>query len=199
MAPLLAAGLISGGVSLAKGIFGGIQAINANKRFKKLNANRPQYEIPEEYKNILAQYQQAQAGNRPGYEQMVGQIGQTGARARGALERGAINSTAYGSGVGDLYQKELDAIQGLGVQQAQYKTSMLDRVAGAQGMLGQQKTEQWNINKYLPWQTEMNRYGEQKKAGIENLFGALQEGAGNITDLIGTKYYADALGKLKTT
>ena len=56
-----------------------------------------------------------------------------------------------------------------------------------------QKEQQWNLNKFLPWQTEMNRYGEMQKGGMENLFGALQSGAGNITDLVGTKYYTDAL------
>jgi hypothetical protein len=172
---------------------GAIQAARGAKGFNRTMANRPTYEIPEEYKNILAQYQQAQAGNMPGYEQTLGQIGQLGARTRGAAERGAISSTAYGSQVGDIYQKELDALQNLGVQQAQYKSSMLDKVAGAQAGLGEQKTEQWNINKYVPWQTEMNRYGEMKQAGMQNLFGAIQSGVGNITDLAGTRYYTDVL------
>jgi hypothetical protein len=65
---------------------------------------QPQYEIPQEYENILARYKQAYAGNMPGYEQMLSQTEQSGARARGAAERGAISSAAYGSQVGDIQQ-----------------------------------------------------------------------------------------------
>jgi len=189
----LGLGAISMIPALAQSIFGGIQASKANKQFNKLLANRPQYEIPQEYKNILAQYQQARAGNMPGYEQTLGQIGQLGARTRGAAERGAISSTAYGSRVSDIYQKELDALQNLGIQQEQYKTSMLDKVVGAQAGLGEQKAQQWNLNQNLPWQTEMNRMGEQKQAGLQNLFSGIQSMAGGLTDLAGTKYYTEAL------
>jgi hypothetical protein len=190
-------GLLNAGSSLIQGIFGGIQAARANKRFKQTLANRPTYEIPKEYQDILARYQQAYAGNMPGYQQTLSNIGQAGGRARGAAERGAISSTAYGSQVGDLYQKELDALQGLGVQQAQYKQAQLGNITQAEGAIAGQKEQQWNINKFIPWQTEMNRYGEQRQAGIQNLFAGIQSGVGNITDLIGTKYYVDQLKALQ--
>lgn len=189
--------LLGGGSALLQSVIGGIQAYQGNKGFKRTMANRPDYEIPSEYQDILAKYQQAQAGNMPGYEQLQSNIGQAGARARGAAERGAISSTAYGAQVGDIYQKELDAIQNLGIQQEQYKTQMLDKVAGAQGQLAGQKAEQWNINKFLPWQTEMNRYGEQKSAGMQNLFSGIQSGIGSVSDFLGTKYYTDALTGLQ--
>ncbi len=199
MSALLAGALLSGGSALLQGIFGAAQAAKGNKGFNRAMANRPTYEIPDEYKNILAQYQQAQAGNMPGYEQTLSQIGQAGARARGSAERGAISSASYGAQVGNLYQKELDAIQNLGVKQEEYKTSMLDRVAQARGQLGQQKEQQFNLNQFVPWQTEANRYGEMKKQGTENLFGAIQGGVKNFSDLLGTKFYQEALTKLQKT
>lgn len=197
MDPLTIGALLSGGANLLQGIFGAVQDSKGNRDFNKTLANRPNYEIPQEYRDILAKYQQAQSGDMPGYDTMLGQMGQAGARARGAAERGAISSVAYGSQVGDIYQKELDAIQNLGIQQAEYKSGMMDKVAQAQGAMGEQKAEQWNINKYVPWQTEMNRFGEQKAAGQSNLFGAIQGGIGNITDFVGTKFYMDALKGLK--
>jgi len=197
MPPLVIAALIGAGAAAVKGIAGGIQASRGKKGFNKTMANRPDYEIPSEYQDILARYQQAGASNMPGYNQQLSQIGQAGARARGSAERGAISSTAYGSQVGSIYQKELDAIQNLGVQQEQYKTAMMDKVSGAEGQLGQQKSEQWNLNKFLPWQTEMNRYGEQKQAGLQNMFSGIQ-GIGNTAmDYMGTKYYQDALKGLQ--
>lgn len=191
--PFIAAAAIP---SIAKGVFGAIQAARGNKLFKQAQANRPDYEIPEEYRRVLGMYQTAMAGDMPGYSKTLSNIGQSGARARGALERGAISSNAYGAGVSDLYQKELDAIQNLGIQQEQWKASQMANVAQAQGALGQQKSTQWELNEYMPWQTEIQRAGEMRKAGIENMFGALQSGIGGITDLMGTKMYTDALTKM---
>ena len=75
---------------------------------------------------------------------------------------------------------------------------MSDKVAGAQGQLAGQKAEQWNINKFLPWQTEMNRFGEMKTAGMQNLFQGIQSGVSTMSDLIGTKYMTDTLKGLQT-
>jgi len=189
--------LISGGTGLLQGIIGGIQAAKANKKFNKLLTNRPQYEIPKEYEEILNQYKTAYASNMPGYSQTLANIEQAGARSRGAAERGAISSNAYGAQVGDLYQKELDALQNLRMQQEQYKVGQLDKMAGAQSMLGEQKSQQWNINQYVPWQTEVNRWGEKAGTGMQNLFSGIQGMAGAATDYIGTKYYQDLLKGLQ--
>lgn len=193
--PFLAAGLTAL-PSLAQGIFGAIQAGRGNRLFKQQMANRPQYEIPEEYQKVLSMYQTAMSGNAPGYSQTLSNIGQAGARARGGLERGAISSNAYGAGVSDLYQKELDAIQNLGIQQEQWKAQQMANVAQAQGALAGQKSTQWELNKYIPWQTETQRAGEMRKAGIENMFGAAQGLASGMSDLVGTKLYTDALAKM---
>jgi len=193
MAPLLAAALISGGASAVQGIIGGIQAARGRKGFKRTMGAQPQYEIPQEYQNILSRYQQMYAGTRPGEAKELSDVYQSGARARGAAERGAISSAAYGSQVGNIYQKELDAIQGLGVKQAEYKQAQLANMAQAEGQLGQQKSAQWEMNKYMPWQTEMNRYGEKEKMGIQNLFGAIQSGVSTASDYFGTKYATDVI------
>lgn len=185
--------ILSGGASLLQGIIGGIQASRANKKLNQLQANRPQYQIPKEYEDILNQYKMSYASDMPGYAQTLSNIGQAGARARGAAERGAISSNAYGAQVSDLYQKELDALQNLGIQQEQYKASQLDKMAQAQSALGAQKSEQWNLNQFVPWQTEMNRYSEQKSTGMQNLFSGIQGGLGVASDFLGTKYYADTL------
>jgi len=193
MSALLAGALISGGSQLLQGVIGGIGASRANKKFNQLMRNRPEYEIPEEYQNILSRYKTAYASNMPGYEQTLSNIGQLGARTRGAAERGAISSSAYQSSVGDIYQKELDALQNLGIQQAQYKQGQLANISQAEGALAGQKSEQWNINKFLPWQTEANRYGEQRKTGMENIFAGMQGIKDTAMNFLGTRYYTDIL------
>jgi hypothetical protein len=160
-------------------------------------ANMPKYEIPKEYQDILAKYQQTYSGNKPGFEQQIDQIGQLGARSRGAAERGAISSTAYGAQVGDIYQKELDAIQKEYVSNAEFKLAGVDKIAGAQGVMAGQKEAKQNWDTLIPYQTELNRYGEMKKTGMENIFGAIQGGLSNATDLLGTSYYKKRLDLLQ--
>lgn len=197
MSALLAGALLSGGSALLQGIFGGVQAAKGNKGFNRAMANRPNFEIPSEYKDILAMYQQEQAKGLPNYLQMKADIAQVGARARGAAERGAISSASYGAQLAGLTQKEMDAIQGVNMAQADYKASFIDKKAGAMGALGQQQSAKNEWEKYIPNQTALNYYGEQKQAGIQNLFGALQGFTGNIADLAGTSYYKTALDKLQ--
>jgi len=183
--------------TLIQGIVGAVQASRGRKGFNRAMANRPDYQIPSEYGNILAQYKTAYGGDMPGYQRGLNQIGQVGARSRGAAERGAISSNAYGASISSQQQKELDAITNLNLQNEQFKLQGVDKIAGAEQMMAGQKEQQWNLNKFLPWQTEVNRYGEMQKGGMQNLFGALQSGASNMTDLIGTKYYRDALKGLQ--
>jgi hypothetical protein len=189
--------ILSGASTLFQGIVGGVQAAKGNKGFKKTMANRPTYNIPKEYQDILAKYQQTYSGNKPGFEQQLDQVGQLGARTRGAAERGAISSNAYGAQVGDIYQKELDAIQKEYINNAEFKLAGVDKIAGAQQLLAGQKDAKQNWDTLMPYQTELNRFGEMKKTGIENIFGAIQGGIGNVTDLLGTKYYSDALKGLQ--
>ena len=184
--------------ALFQGITGAIQASRGRKGFNRAMANRPDYQIPEEYQKILSQYQTAYGGDMPGYQRGLNQIGQVGARSRGAAERGAISSNAYASSISSQQQKELDAIMNLNQQNEQFKLQGVDKIAGAEQMMAGQKTEKMNWEKLIPHQTELNRYGDMWGGGIKNLFGALQSGASNITDLVGTKYYQDALKGLQS-
>ena len=191
------AAILGGANALFQGITGAVQAARGRKGFKRTMANRPAYEIPKEYQDILARYQQTYGGNKPGFEQQLDQYAQAGARARGASERGAISSSSYGAQIGDIYQKELDAIQKEYISNAEFKLAGVDKIAGAQGLLAGQKEAKQNWEKLIPYQTELNRYGEMQKTGMENLFGAIQGGIGNATDLLGTSYYKKILDQLQ--
>ena len=197
MGPLGIGALVNAVPALFQGITGAVQASRGRKGFNRAMANRPDYQIPSEYGNILSQYQTAYGGDMPGYQRGLNQIGQVGARSRGAAERGAISSNAYGASISAQQQKELDAIMNYNLGNERFKLEGVDKIAGAEQMMAGQKEQKWNLNKFLPWQTEAGRYGEMQKGGMENLFGALQAGASNITDLIGTKYYTDALKGLQ--
>jgi hypothetical protein len=178
-------------------VVNGIRAASQQKKFNQTLRNQPQYQIPQEYQDILARNQQMYNSDMPGYAQTVSNIGQAGATARGAAERGAIGSVSYGAQVGDIYQKELDAYQNLGVQQAQYKVNMAQNVNQAQAAVGEKKDLQFDLNKYQPWQAQLNRYGEGAKSGWEGMMSAIQGGISNISDLFGTQELKKAYQQVK--
>ncbi len=193
MGALLGGALLSGLGTIARSIVSMKQIREGNQGFKEAMANRPNRIIPEEYENTYARYKQMFAADRPGEKKEIADINQITARARGAAREGAISSSAHGAITGELQQKAIDAIQGAYNRSDQYKQEIAPLLAQAEGQLGQQKIQQWETNKYMPWQTEMNRFGEMKKQGVQNLFGAIQSGVSTMGDFMGTKYLSDAI------
>jgi hypothetical protein len=187
---------IGGLAGLAKTAIGAVQTGRANKEFKSLLANRPVYEIPKEYEDVLSTYQKLAAGKMPGFDEQIGRIGQSAARATESAKKGAISSTAYQQSVQDVYQKELEALRDLDVRSQDYQSYMVEKAQGAKLGLAGEKSQAWNINKNIPWQTEMNRLSEQRITGQQNLFSGLGDVAGQFADFAGTSIYQDMLEKL---
>lgn len=194
MDPLTIMSLVTSGIGLGKGIFGGIQAAKANKKLNKTLANRPKFEIPKEYQDVLSTYQRLAASNKfPGQDILESKLQQSTARATQSAERGAISSNAYQGAVGDIYQKELEAYQNLGVQAQQYQSQMQDKLAGAQQTMGGLKSEQWNINEYGKWQSEAQRLAEKAGVGKQDLWAGFGDITSSLTNLFGTKALIEAM------
>lgn len=183
--------------NIGSSIVQGSRARKMERQLDQLSANRPTWEIPAEYQGTINTYKQLMAGNMPGYEQSLTQMGQAGARARGTAERGAISSTAYGTQAGDIYQKELDAIQNLQTSQAQFKAQQTQNVVGAEQELARQKAEQWNINVNVPWQTKMNELTSRYGALTGNAANARESGMSGLMNFAGTSYYQKMLEMLQ--
>ena len=187
---------IGGLAGLAKTAIGAVQTAKANKQFNKLLKTRPQYEIPKEYSDVLATYNKLSAGKAPGYASQLGQIGQATAKAMQAGREGAISSTAYGDVVTSTLDKELEAIRDLNIRSDEYQMAMTEKAQGAKLGLAGEKASQWNINQYVPWQTEMNRLSEKNITGQQNLFGGIGDFAGQLGNFAGTSAYLDVIKKL---
>jgi len=196
MGPLLVGGLISGGLGLGKAIIGGVQAARGQKQMKNLLANRPQYNIPEEYQKALNIYQGLATGGMPGQSRYEQLIGQSTARAMTGAERGAISSGVYQGAVASAQDKELQALQNLALMGAQYKAQARQNLAGAQQQYGQLQDVAFEYNVNQPYQIGLNMANEQRMAGAQNLFGGLGEMGSAITSLVGTKYYTDVMAGL---
>lgn len=191
---LLAGALISGGLNLAKGIIGGIQASRASKQLNKLKA--PTYERPEEVGDLLSLYQQrANISQLPGQENMESRMDAATASSVGAAERVAPSSVAALGAVTDVYGKKQDAIRDLATTFAQYKAQRQGELGGALQTAAGYSDKEFEMNKWLPYQVKMNELTSQKQAGMANLFGGLEGMGSSALNLMGTQSYLDILNQ----
>lgn len=192
---LLAGALISGGLNLAKGIVGGVQAARASRELKNIKA--PTYERPEEIGDLLSLYQQrANISQIPGQENMESRMDAATASSIGAAERAAPSSVAALGAVTDVYGKKQDAIRDLATTFAQYKAQRQAELGGALQTAAGYSDKEFEMNKWLPYQVKMNELTSQKQAGLSNLFGGLEGMGSTALNLMGTQSYMDILSRL---
>ena len=191
--------IIGGGIGLAKGIFGGIQAMKGNKQVNSLLANRPQYNISQGYQDAFKTYQSLANSNLPGYDIMKGQIDQSSARTNTSLERGAMSSNQYMSGALNSQDKELEAIKNLGLMSAQWKGQQQQNLAQAQNTMGGLQDQQWQQNVLDPYNMKLNMANEKRQAGSQNLMGGLSDMGSTAMNFAGTSAYIKAMQAGKQT
>ena len=195
---LLAGALISGALGLGKSIFGAVQASRAKKKAAQMVADRPKYNIPEEYQKSLGIYQNLAAGEMPGQKYYENLIGESTARAMTGAEKGAISSNVYQGAVETAQDKELQALNNLALMGMQYKTQAQQNLAGAQSAMGQLKDVQWQTNVLQPWEIQKNIETEQRQAGMQNMFSGLGDMGSAVQNFVGTRYYTEMLKGLQT-
>jgi len=185
----LGLGAIGAGVNLWKGISQGIKAKRAEKAADKLYSQRPTYEIPQGYSDALSLYKKNAAQTQlPGQGAIEENIQQSSARARSAAERGAVSSAAYGGMTSDIYDKELQAIQDLGIKAAEFQQANQEKLAQGYQMMGgqQEKAQDWNT--LGAFNTSMNRLESKGGAYAQNAANAWSSLGSNLMDFAGTNY-----------
>jgi hypothetical protein len=71
--------------------------------------------------------------------------------------------------------KELGAIQNLGLMSAQWRTQQQQQLAGAQQMMGKKQDEVWDYNVAQPWNIKANMAANKMGVGQQNLFAGMQD------------------------
>lgn len=190
MAPLLAAAIVSGGISLTKAVVGAFQKNRANKKIKNLLANPVKYKRPEEYaQELTLRKQQAEQTRLPGQGYMEQNIGQSVSQALSASEKGAISSNVYQSSVGNILNKELDAYNNLGIQAAQFQQGNKEAYMGTLQRGAGYSDAEYQENVLTPYERKLNMSFSDRQAGSANLWGGLEGAASAFSDYAGTKYY----------
>lgn len=188
---------LNAGIGLAKSVFGAYQAIQGSKQLKNLLNNRPQYNISQGYLDAYKTYQSLANSQLPGYNQQLGLIGESTARANTQLERGAMGSNQFMSGALQTQDKELDAIKNLGLASAQWRAQQQQGLAGAQQAMGGLQDQAWDYNVNQPWQMKANMANENRQAGMQNLWGGVGDASSSLSNFAGTSAYLRALQSMQ--
>ena len=185
----LGAAAASGITNLVKGIGSSIKAKRAEKAADRLYAQRPSYEIGQGFTDALNLYKkQAAQTELPGQSLIEENIQQSSARARSAAEKGSISSAAYGGVASDIYEKELQAIQDLGIKAAEYRAANQEKLAQGYQMMGGQQEKAQDWNKLGAWTTGMNRIESKGAAYAQNASNAWQSLGSDLMNFAGTAY-----------
>ncbi len=200
MDPLTIAAIVGGGVNLVKGLFGAIQSAKAQKKTNRLLDNPVTYKRPEEYARELAMREQQAAQSQPTWmRQAKENIGQGFATGVGNLKESAISSNTLSGGIGDLYQKQIQAYQDLGMQAQKWQETQRENLAGTLRQGAGYSDTEYQENVLRPWETQMNMAMGNKQAGATNLFSGLEGMSSTFANFAGTKYFQDIMKKLQNT
>lgn len=197
MDPFTIAAIASGAISLGKGIIGAVQAGKAKKNINKLLANPVQYKRPEEYGQELALRQQRASQSNPLWaSQAKDNIGSALSQSLGAAEKGAISSNTYGKSVGDLFNKQIQAYQDLGMQSQQWQDKQKEALANTYRQGAQYSNDELQF-KQNNWDVQMNQARGDNQAGATNLWNGIEGGASAFMNFAGTKYAGDVMKGLQ--
>jgi hypothetical protein len=183
---ILAAALIGGGFGLAQTIFGASRFNQGRREYENLLNNMPKYKIPEEYRaNQNIAKSQAQSG-MPGIDVAKNMIyGSTEAGLSRAEEASQSSIDLLGAST-DMYAKEMEALNNLAYQDAQFRAQGMDKLMQANMAMAGQKEKQWETNTWIPSQMRLNvaqgkmGFGQSlMQSGIGNTLGSI---TGYITE-----------------
>lgn len=177
--PLAAAlPFIQAGAGLIQSIFGGGQARRAQKALENLQTPvyEPSQSISDYYDKALARYN-TNPYNTTLYNQQTRNIGRNQAGAINALQdrRGGVSSIAK------ILQAGNDASLNAAAAAEQQQGANLSQLGNAANALTSDKRFEFNINKMLPYEKQLQLLGAKASggnqimnAGLSNIFGGLQ-------------------------
>lgn len=180
-------------ISAGSGIANMIKKDNLKRQWDQIAGQRPDYTIPESYRSALGVYQKLATGEMPGQSLIEENIQQSSARARTAAERGSISSTAYGGQISNIYDKELQAIQDLGIQAAQYKAQAQENLAKGMQMMGAEEAKKYEWDVIGDWTTKMNAIESQLGQRSKNESNSFETMMASLTNLETENYLKNNL------
>jgi hypothetical protein len=173
MSLLAGIAIASGAIGLGKSIFGGLRANQGRKEYESLLNNLPKYEIPDEFKANVNLAKSAYQSGMPGADVAKNMIYSSTEAGLSRAEEASQSSIDLLGATTEMYAKELDSLNNMAYQDAVYRSQQLDRLSQANAMMGEQKSKQWEINKWNPAQMRLNMAQSKWQSGQSMVQGGL--------------------------
>lgn len=159
------AGAIPG---ILQGLFGVGQTAAGLIGAKKLEGQRPEYEIPEEARKALM-LARSMIGDMPGTGVQQQRIDTSAAN----MIQSAFQAGNPLAALGSIQANENKANLDLQTQNASFRQTAMDRAREALGTYAQYKDMEFQMNEYAPWKDKMQRAENMYGAGSKNVFGGV--------------------------
>lgn len=167
------AGLLSAAPAIYQGI-SGIKQIGRGRLGLATLGQRPEYEIPDEIKQMTAMARANVADPyMAGENRMLDQANQSAANAF-AQSKEAGNPLAM---LGSINANTNQSLNQIGIQSAQQQNMDVQALTQQLQNLGNYKDQQWQMNTFAPYQDKYSEYRDMIGAGNKNVFDALQTGS----------------------
>lgn len=147
---------------------GANQKSTARSKLGQLEANRPQYEIPQAAKNALALVQ-SQIGDMPGTAVEQQRIDMTAAN----MVQAAMQTGNPLGALGAIQANQTAAGLNLATSNARFRTEASYRAADAMNQYAQYKDMEFQMNEYAPWKDQYQLYENMYGAGSKNVHSGL--------------------------
>jgi hypothetical protein len=170
-------GILAGAGSL----FGLVNGIGQILKSKRMNPVRPQYEIPDETKQMLGLRENLLNAEMPGEQQARQDIATTQANAMSNVARGASDQGQYLGLLGALQGQANKSYNNLATEQAQNYNANVAGLERAQQVMAAAKDKQWELNKYDPYLMQLQRKYQLQNAGNQNI----ESGISGLSSLAG--------------
>lgn len=160
---------LSGASAGLGSLFGLVNGIGQLIKSNRIKADRPEYEIPDETKQMLALRQNLLNAGMPGEQQAQQDIYTNQANALAGAARGASDQSQYLGLLGAAQAATNNATNNLATQHAQNYMNNLDGLERAQQGMTAAKDKEWELNKYYPYLMQLQQKYQLKNAGNQNL------------------------------
>ena len=166
-------GIIDSGTSIAGLISGAIIQDETQAQLKKLQEERPEYDIPGSIQAQLELLRRKSQQGLPGEDLIAGQIQQGTAQGITASREAATSAADLLGATTKLYSNQTQSMTNLGIESARARSQNEFAYAQGLGTMGQYEDKAWNWNKAVDWQTEMNRVMGISQSAYDLMMGGL--------------------------
>ena len=177
MEPMTLALLMSAGTAAVKTGIGAAQAAKGKKLAK--GAVRPEKEIPSAVEEYLANAKTMAANKRlPGQGALEQKIGASSASGIRQATQGASSSAALMAAIGGIKGEEQSQLADVGVKSAEFQDLNQQRLQDALLKYGGAQDDVFEANEMEPFKDEAAAAEALTGAGMQNIVGGIEQGAG---------------------